>query len=168
MESTQQWQEIRSRSIWAPELQDLLMACPADLAYVAASRVMTRLRRMRLVVPIWNTFMWSYWATIWDVVVSTLACHEEDTPDFLSIADNDRLYAWAENIASRIHASLDIYSSFYAGWNLPIAWPSGETRLLCERVAFRPVACPEAEEHYMLLHPSSQPLTRQTSFIGNI
>ena len=121
-------------------------------------------------MPIWNTssVMWSYWATIWDVVVSTFACHEEDKPDLLSIADNNRLYAWAENIASRIYASLDIYSSIYAGWNLPIPWPSGETRPLCERVAFRPVACPEPEEHYMLLHPSLQPLTRQTSFIGTI
>ena len=113
MERTQQWQ----RSIWARELHDLLMAFPPDWAYVAASRVMTRLRRMRLVVPIWNTtsVMWSYWATIWDVVVSTLACHEEDKPDFLSIADNNRLHAWAENIASRIYASLDIYSSIYTG-----------------------------------------------------
>ena len=166
MERTQQWQEIRSRSIWACELHDLLMAFPPDLAYVAASRVMTRLRRMRLVVPIWNTtsVMWSYRATIWDVVVSTLACHEEDKPDFLSIADNNRLHAWAENIASRIYASLDIYSNIYTGWNLPVAWPSGEARLLCERVALLPVVCAETDDHYMMLHPSPQPLARQASF----
>ena len=164
VEDVSKWQDVRARSIWSRELQELLMAFPPDLAYVAASRLLTRLRRMRHIAPIWNPtcVMWSYWATIWDVVVSTLACHEADRPDFLSIADNNRLYVCAENIASRIYASLDIYSSIYTGWNLPVAWPTGTNRLLCERISCGTSACLEPEDHYALLHPAPQPFPRQT------
>ena len=122
-------------------------------------------------VPIWNSssVVWSYWSTIWDVVVSTLASHEEHKPDFLSIVDKNRLHAWAETIANSIYASLDIYSSICTGWNLPVAWRSGDDRLLCERVAFLPVVCPDAYTHYRMLHPTTpQPLTQQASFTADI
>ena len=49
-------EDVRNRCIWGKELHDLLMAFPPPhLAYLAASRLLTRLRRMRAILPIWNT-----------------------------------------------------------------------------------------------------------------
>ena len=124
-------------------------------------------------LPIWNTssVLWSYWTTVWDIVVSTLASHEGDRPDTLTIPDNNRLFHWAENTASRIYSSMDLYSGIYTYWNLPTAWPSGNFRLHCECFAFvgSPSHYPTLDSHYLLVHPPfPQPFNRQESFTAEV
>ena len=61
-------------AIRAKELEEALLAFAPEHTYVACGRLLTRLRRMRPLLPISNdaSVLIPYWCTIWDEVVSNL------------------------------------------------------------------------------------------------
>ena len=129
-------------AIWARALEEELLAFTPKHTYVACSRLLTRLRSMRRLLPISidACVLVPYWCAIWEVVVSNLRSHEADRPETLHIRDSNLLYVWAERTSERVYAALDTYSGSFTGWGLPLNWPTGSHRSIHERVAFVPNA----------------------------
>ena len=70
-------------AIWARALEEELLAFTPKHTYVACSRLLTRLRSMRRLLPISidACVLVPYWCAIWEVVVSNLRSHEADRPE---------------------------------------------------------------------------------------
>ena len=73
----------------------MLNTFPPDLSYVASSRLLTKLRRMRGMIPLRNSSaaIWFYWATLMEVITSNLSSHEADRPDYVNVLDNNRIFS---------------------------------------------------------------------------
>lgn len=153
-------QQLSRECLWGFSLQVMLNTFPPDLSYVASSRLLTRLRKMRSMIPLQDdtSVLWSYWNTIMEVITTNIVIHEGDRPEFVNVLDNNRIFVWAERVSFRVYCTLDCYSGCFTGWNLPNEWPTGEARFRCERVLFGDpfepanLEPPSSQSHYRLMH----------------
>ena len=70
--------QLSRECLWGFGLQVMLNTFPPDLSYLASSRLLTRLRKMRSMIPLQDStsVLWSYWTTIiMEVITNNIVTH---------------------------------------------------------------------------------------------